>query len=91
MGVCKHCNKRGHLADKCHKKVDSKIEANRATEEKTKLKKIATDKAKKSAKRKEQKREKLIGKPRRQKRQLIQAETILQLNQNPNNQKKIVL
>ena len=58
-GVCKWCNRRGHQADKCHKKNDNKPESKRAMEEeKAKLEKVADEKSKKAAKRKEQKKRK---------------------------------
>ena len=58
-GVCKWCNKRGHQADRCHKKNDNHSEAKRAKEEETKkLEKAAADKVKKTTKRKEQKKRK---------------------------------
>ena len=58
-GVCIWCNKRGHQADKCHKKNGNKPEAKRAMElEKAKLEKVAAEKSKKAAKRKEQKKRK---------------------------------
>ena len=64
-GVCKHCNRRGHQADKCH----SKKEAKRATEiEKAKQEKAANEKAKKTAKRKEQKKKKLRKKQKNQRK-----------------------